>query len=105
MNQAGLERARKLKEQWMSMDDECFQTTKFGDLKVGQMFIALPDPGDNHGHGGFLGKSFIFKKTAKKVIHPPGSKGIYGIPQGRAKRMLDGQNSDFPHSMDVLEVG
>ncbi len=34
----------------------------FGDLKVDQHFIAFPKPGDNAGHGGYLGESRLFRK-------------------------------------------
>jgi len=34
----------------------------FKDLNVGEKFLAFPIPGDNSGHGGFLGAQWIFKK-------------------------------------------
>jgi|GEM_PF-1685979 len=37
----------------------------FGELGVGDKFIAFPTPGDNSGHGGFLGTRWIFRKIKK----------------------------------------
>jgi hypothetical protein len=35
---------------------------RFKDLKLNEYFIALPTPGDNKGHGGYLGAHHVFKK-------------------------------------------
>ena len=48
-----LEKAKRLKEKWLGMLDEYFETNTFADLEVGDSFICLPQPGDNKGHGGF----------------------------------------------------
>jgi hypothetical protein len=105
MNTSERKWTRNLKKKWSSMPDECFRTTSFGELAVGQMFICLPCPGDNHGHGGLRNKHFIFKKTRHSVVHPQNSKARYGISHGRALRVFDGQISDFPQSMDVVHIG
>lgn len=36
---------------------------KFKDLKDGEIFIVFPSPGDNSGHGGYLGGHHMFQKT------------------------------------------
>lgn len=36
---------------------------KFKDLKDGEIFIVFPSPGDNSGHGGYLGTHHMFQKT------------------------------------------
>jgi len=35
---------------------------RFKDLKPNEYFIALPTPGDNKGHGGYLGAHHVFRK-------------------------------------------
>jgi len=37
----------------------------FGELKVGDKFIAFPLPGDDSGHGGFKGTHHIFMKICE----------------------------------------
>lgn len=94
--------SHQLKMDWMEMPDECFNPLTFGELKVGQEFICLPCPGDNHGHGGFKGAHYIFTKTHEVVTEAaPGMP--YGIPHGRA---MDNRQipSDFPLSMYVILV-
>jgi len=39
---------------------------RFKDLKHNEYFIALPTPGDNKGHGGYLGAHHVFKKISSK---------------------------------------
>lgn len=39
------------------------QKLKFNDLKCGEHFICWPVPGDNSGHGGYLGATRLFVKT------------------------------------------
>lgn len=53
----------------------------FGELTGGNKFIAMPIPGDNHGHGGLLGVNYILMK-----IHPRIS---FGSPYS-AIRVIDG---------------
>ena len=38
---------------------------KFGDLALGDHFICWPVPGDNAGHGGYLGAQRLFVKTGE----------------------------------------
>ncbi len=60
--------AARLKREWMKMPAECFEPMTFGELKEGQKFIALPLPGDNHGHGGLRGQHRSFVKTCGKGL-------------------------------------
>jgi hypothetical protein len=60
----------------------------FGELQTGDHFIAFPTPGDNSGHGGYLGTSYIFKKISTK----------------EATRSCDGSPSSTPSSTPVLRV-
>lgn len=96
--------AVRLKNSWMEMPVTCFETMTFGELKVGQKFIWLPEPGDNSGHGGLRGKHYIFTKTHMRVTEAaPGLP--YGILTGRAIRNRTKTISDLPYSVKVLLVG
>jgi len=90
-----------LKRAWMKMPDECFEAVTFGELPLRQQFIALPEPGDNHGHGGFLGEHHIFLKFKSDV-----AKDDYGLPHsmphGQAMRCADSSMVDFHNSTPVL---
>jgi hypothetical protein len=68
----------------------------FVGLAVGDHFISFPLPGDNSGHGGYLGEHFVFVKTKTDVPD------MYG--NGAANDMRRGIESTFPHSMSVLKV-
>ena len=68
----------------------------FRKLKIGDKFIAFPIPGDNHGHGGFLGRHKIFIKTRKTKGAPGGYNNAVMLSSG----MLAG----MPESMFVIQV-
>ena len=53
---------KELKQGWMEMPPESFEPMTFSELEDGEMFISMPLPGDNDGHGGFRGLHFIFIK-------------------------------------------
>lgn len=63
------------------------QRLKFGDLEPGDHFICWPVPGDNAGHGGFLGAQRLFVKTGARTA-------ISG----------SGVESTMNDSMDVIKV-
>ena len=42
---------------------EFYDALTFGDLEIGDKYIGFPLPGDNQGHGGFKGGSYLFKKV------------------------------------------
>lgn len=80
----------------MELPDECFEIITFGDLRVGDKFIGLPFPGDNRGHGGFVGAHHIYVK-------------IYPIERcndnlDNAVRLKTGIVSGMPDSMPVIKV-
>lgn len=95
--------AARLKAGWMGMSDECFKPLTFGELDVGQKFIGMPLPGDDHGHGGFRGAEYVFVKTDGDIAEA-GHGLPYAIPHGRAKNISRNISSDFPHSMYVIRV-
>lgn len=60
----------------------------FGELKAVESFISFPVDGDDSGHGGFRKGGYLFaKKDSKSAI-----------------RLVDGNNSTFPKTMEVLLV-
>jgi hypothetical protein len=63
------------------------QKLKFGDLKRGEHFICWPVPGDNSGHGGYLGAQCLFVKTGRLTA----SRG-------------SGTESSMNTEMDVIKV-
>jgi hypothetical protein len=71
------------------------EKAKFGDVKIGEHFVCWPIPGDNHGHGGYLGQHRLFVKTAEMAPDMPHS--------GLAKNG-SGIESSFPHSNAVIRV-
>jgi hypothetical protein len=60
---------------------------KFGALKRGEHFICWPLPGDNSGHGGYLGAHRLFVKTGERIANNGG-----------------GVESSMDVSMDVIKV-
>ncbi|MDO8571987.1 MAG: hypothetical protein Q7R79_04880 [bacterium] len=92
------ELASRLKADWMELSDEYFEPLTFGELKIGEKFIIFPLPGDNIGHGGLRGGSWLFLKTAKETSRSP------GISHGGAINMSRGMSCDLPHGMLVLRV-
>lgn len=58
--------ARQMKEQWLSEPVEFWEPTIFGELKIGDKFICMPEPGDNDGHGGLKGEHSVCQKIEKK---------------------------------------
>lgn len=99
----GSKSATGLKADWVELPAECFKTINFGELKVGQKFISLPHPGDNHGHGGLRGFHCLFIKTEKRVAKT--ECGLtYGIPHGRSINLKTGSTCDVPHGMYVIPI-
>lgn len=45
------------------------QKLTFGELKIGDHFICWPIPGDNAGHGGYLGATRLFVKTGNETAN------------------------------------
>ena len=65
---------------------------QFSDLKVGDIFIALPTDGDNAGHGGYTGKYQVFTKT------------VSDDKSGFAENVKTNTESTIPNSMEVIEL-
>ena len=87
--------AIRRKKEWSGMPAEFFEATTFGELAVGDRFIALPVPGDNHGHGGFLGVTYLYKKIHR--CQPYGS-------AVNAIRLIDAAWTCNPDGMPVLKI-
>ncbi len=51
-----------LKAKLMDEDSSFFEHLVFEDLDIGDTFILFPMPGDNSGHGGYKGGSWVFEK-------------------------------------------
>lgn len=96
----------KLKKQWMALPPENFDCLTFGDLKIGQKFISLPEPGDNKGHGGLREGHWIFIKTHHFITDKKCSEE-YRNSHGLARRNTDDHSisdSHMPHLMPVILV-
>lgn len=90
-----------LKERFSFMPDECYKVLTFGELSIGDKYIGLPIPGDNHGHGGFKGAHYIFEKI-EPVFSNEFSKN-YGLPDN-SKRLKDGVITSNPDTMPVIKI-
>ena len=71
------------------------EVLRFKDLDISDKFICMPSPGDDAGHGGFKGTSYIFMKIEPILI--PGSKE-------NAVRLSNGIFSSMPPDMPVIRV-
>lgn len=91
--------AEQLKKTFDEASVENFETLTFGDLKEGDQFICFPLPGDNNGHGGFKGSTFVFTKESMDAIDPSSS-----VLSGYGIRNSDKSKSSMPFSMAVLRV-
>lgn len=67
----------------------------FCDLKPGDHFIGFPLPGDDSGHGGYLGAHRLFAKTRESAPSVYKDSGLASA---------DGAESVFPNSMPVIKV-
>jgi len=73
---------------------------RFKDLKIGDMFIGMPMPGDDHGHGGFKrGTNNIFMK----IQGIPDKLYYYG-ERGNTRCLTTGNISTMPSCMHVIKV-
>ena len=69
----------------------------FDSLKRGDKFISFPLDGDNNGHGGYLGSSYLF------VVTKEAGKGMNALT-GAAINIRTGVESSCPNAMYVLKV-
>jgi hypothetical protein len=65
------------------------QKLKFGDLAGGEHFICCPVPGDNAGHGGYLGAQRLFVKTGELTAsNGNGSESLMNVNMDVIKVLL-----------------
>lgn len=81
------------------LDKECFDVLTFGELNVGDRFIAFPSPGDNSGHGGYLRGSYLFEKINGNDRTADG----LGIVDN-SKRVKDQELSHIPAGMWIYKI-
>ena len=67
----------------------------FGELEPGDHFIGFPLPGDDNGHGGYLGAHRLFVKT--RAFAPP-------VYENSGVACCDEGLSVFPNTMHVIKV-
>ena len=87
-----------MKSAFVGMPKRFYDTLTFGKLKIGDKFISLPVPGDNHGHGGFRNNHYAFKKIAAK------KNPIIPVISDNAFRLKDGEISSFSDYEPVIRV-
>ena len=71
---------------------------RFRNLRIGDKFIMMPSPGDDHGHGGFKGGTFVFIKI--KGAQDP----LYRDGEKNNAKNLHGILSTFPRDCYVIRV-
>lgn len=76
----------------------------FSDLKVGDLFIVFPAPGDNNGHGGFKNKHHIFKKIIP-ILKENHHLWHEDLKYNNAKRLNDGCITYFVPNIEVINIG
>lgn len=74
------------------------QPLTFGELKIGDRFIGFPTDGDDSGHGGYRGGSYLFEKIGDE------DRTSENLPLDNAKRLKYGSTSHVPLGMNVLLV-
>lgn len=77
---------------------------KFSDLKVGDVFISFPIPGDNSGHGGYKGKHFAFIKI-EPVLKKNSRIWHENNRHDNARRINDSVISSFVGNFEVIQIG
>ena len=92
--------AKILQEKFINQPVEFYDPLTFGDLQIGDNYIALPTPGDNSGHGGFKIGSYVFKKIKEVRENANHNLEI----KSNSVRLLDGTLSNTPNSMVVIKL-
>ncbi len=80
----------------LELGREAYEALTFKDLKVGEKYIVLPRPGDNHGHGGYKGCSYVFQKI--KAVKQDAFIWYNAI------RLRDDVTSFFPDGSIIMKV-
>ena len=78
----------------MNNPNEFYEALTFGDLKIGDRYIALPFPGDNEGHGGFKGEYYIHEKIK------PARTNLSSLPNNT----INIKNKIFSHIPDSMLI-
>lgn len=87
-------------EIYEKLDEVGTEKLTFGALKVGDHFIGFPLPGDNSGHGGYLGAQNLLRKTEMKC--PEGK--LEPVNHGVAINVRRGIPSNLPNGMPVILI-
>jgi hypothetical protein len=93
-----LEKAEQLYHGFLTERHGAYALT-FGELAIGDHFVAFPRIGDNRGHGGLRGKSNLFAKTSQTSAIADSGTAV--------RREVGGDGlaeSTFPNGMFVLAV-
>ncbi len=70
----------------------------FGELNVGDRFIGRPRDGDDAGHCGLRGGSFLFEKISMEFRNSDMT------TVENARRLYDGNTSNMPLGMPVYKI-
>jgi|SRR3989344_2252052 len=87
-----------MKSAFVGMPKSFYNVLTFRKLKIGDKFISLPVPGDNHGHGGFRNNHYVFKKIAAR------ERNNFPEISDNAFRLKDGNISSFSDYMPVIRL-
>ena len=92
-----IDSGRLVRQAWLEATDVQCEALEFIDLGIGEKFITLPCPGDNHGHGGLLDGAWLFKKIEPK-------RTPVGVQHFNAIRLVDGCKTSFSNDEQVYSV-
>jgi hypothetical protein len=89
---------KRVKELYCKCSEESFRVLTFGELKIGDEYIALPLPGDNEGHGGFRGSYNLFRKIKDEYRLDPVT------PVNNTERVRDSVFKNMESNLLVIKV-
>ncbi len=93
--------AKILQEKFINQPVEFYDPLTFGDLQIGDNYIALPTPGDNSGHGGFKIGFYVFEKII--AVRKATAQGGGGV-EYNSMRLHDGNLSEILDNMPVIKL-
>jgi hypothetical protein len=88
---------RLVRQAWLAATDSQCEALDFADLELGEKFISLPGPGDNHGHGGLLCGAWLFIKI-EPGITPVGEQPLNAV------RLVNGCKINFSDGEQVYSI-
>lgn len=88
-----MKKEKDLKLLFMEEPFENYGTLEFKDLKIGDKYIALPVPGDNQRHVGFVKPYYIFEKIDKR-----------DDLRYNSKRLKDNLLTKIPEKMPIIKI-